>query len=205
MPISPEDILPANNAPVAPPAAPEAPTTPEAKPAKSEKGDSVIPEEVLQFPVVRALLKGAPPAVFSPTGDKSPEVAVIGKNYKKLLEAGFGFYRAKDGTVMFNNMFVSPAEIKLADQEGRLGDFAPPLSELNQTFDQFDQGGAAAAPGAAPAPVSGAAGQPMAAPTPSVTNRLTTTRAKNATPGSPTSGPNPGAGRILNNILKSAV
>jgi len=204
MAISPEDILPANNAPVAPPAAPAAPTTPEPE-AKGKKGESLIPEEVLQFPVVRALLQGAPPAVFSPTGDKSPEAAVIGKNYKKLLEAGFGFYRAKDGTVMFNNMFVSPAEIKLADEQGRLGDFAPPLSELNQTFDQFDQGGAAAAPGAAPAPVAGAAGQPMAPPTPSVTNRLTSARAKNATPGSPTSGPNPGAGRILNNILKSAV
>jgi len=194
MPISTDEIQPVAGSTAAAPA-PSAPAVPELNP------DATIPDEVLQIPEFRALLEGAPPAVFAPKGDRSPEVDIIEKNVNPLLEAGFGFYRTKDdaGSVLFNTRFVSGDEIKAADEAGKIATIAPPISELRDFFAKDLQGPEATAPAAAPA-------QPAVAPASSgVQNRLANARVKNLAPGSPTSGPVPGQGRILNNILKPSV
>lgn len=192
MAISVDDIVPAGSAP-----APETPTA--GAPAK--ESESTIPEPVLAIPAMRALLQGTPPAVSAPVGDQSPEAQAIAASAKPLMEAGFGFYRSKDGTkdVLFNITQIEPAAIKLADQKGELDTIAPPLSELNATL---TGGSKAESTSEAPAASAPPPSSVPATPTP---KPLTRARIANATLGGPTDGAAPGQGRILSNILKTSV
>lgn len=194
MPISTEDIQPTT--PAATPAADSAPV--------ESAAEAEIPETVLQIPEISALLQGTPPALlFSTEEFKLPEAQTLWSNRDALVKAGLGLYGLQDksGGVIFNARFVSPEEVRVADQKGRITDLAAPFSELRGAINEGVKptSEAPAAPAEAPA-------QPAVAPAPSgVQNRLATARTKNLAPGGPTSGPAPGQGRILNSILKPTV
>lgn len=193
MPIMPEDIAPVAAAPAAAPVAP--PTAPvEAEPE--------IPEEVLAIPAMNGLLQGQPAAVYATEGEKDPAIATVLANMQPLMAAGFNFYRALDGktNVIFNEQYISAADIQKADKEGKLQEVAVPFSELNESFNQAMGKPPAGAPPGAPAP-------PMAggAPAAGLDKKLATARLKNLAVGPPSAGPAPGQGRLLNSIMQPAV
>lgn len=156
-----------------------------------------LPAEVLEIPAMHGLLHGAPPAVYVEAGDKSPEVQTVAKNKDTLVEAGFGFYRSKDNTltVLYNGVYVSPDTLKAADEAGKLTEVAVPFAQLRSDYENAVSGNTM--PGQ-----SVSSGTPPSARSQS---KLTTARIKNLQPGSPTSGPSPGAGRIINSILQPAI
>lgn len=180
----------------------------------AEGGGEDLPEEVLQQPVMQALMSGSPPAVSSDIKalEASPLGAVLKKYGQMLMGAGIGFYRSQQGNLgaMFNQLYMQPQQIVEADQKGALQQVAPPISEVEKALASnpaqnpvLSASGPPGSPpvappavGGSPAPVGGGA-----APQPSVQ----TARRRNTQLGSPTSGPAPGAGRVLNAILKPAV
>lgn len=177
-------------------------TAPAPAPADTE-GD--IPDEVLDLPEFAGLLEGKPAAVSNEVGKADPLGAIIVKNIDALKDAGFGFYGSADKTlqVMFNTQFISGDEIKKADEDGKLQEVAVPLSELRSAYASV-LGEGEAAPSATPAmpAISG----PMAGPAPAgVQNRLGSARLRNLAVGSPTSGPSPGSGRLLNSLQKPVI
>jgi pyruvate dehydrogenase E2 component (dihydrolipoamide acetyltransferase) len=203
-------MLTADDIAGAAPAAPAAPAiSPAPAPAPTASGpeQSPLPEEVLQIPAMNALLQGTPPAVSAPVSLKTPEVETLRKNAAALSRVGFGFYRSKDGKqdVMYNTAYLDPGAVRVADQKGQLDTIAPPITDLISHINEAVKGGAPAAPEAAPAPAAPPA--PIIAPggVSGAEKKLQTARIKNATLGSPTSGPVPGQGRLLNNILKTSV
>lgn len=163
-----------------------------------------IPEAVLDIPEFSALLQGAPPAVYTQSGDKDPIIKPILDHAQDLISAGFGFYHAKDDKtdVLFNQQFISESEIKKADDEGRLTEVAVPLAELRQSFASVLGDSGQPSGGSTPPPVPATPTAPLPA---SSQNKLTTARLKNVALGSPTSGPTPGAGRIQSALLKPVI
>lgn len=172
------------------PAAPEAPP--------DEGG---IPPAVLEIPEMSALLAGTPPATWVERGDESPEVQVVMQNKDALMDAGFGLFGSNDGqtVVFFNGQYVQPEELQAADKLGKLRQFAVPFSELKASL--APASGSPEAPAAPSAPPSASAAPPGAG----FEKKLATRRMKNLAVGSPTSGPSPGAGRILNSIMAPVV
>lgn len=178
---------------------------PEAQPAPEEQGSvnpaaalETLPADVLDIPAVFAVAKGQPAAVSTPNPSDDPAVKALTKNAQSLVAGGFGLYESRDGKtrVLYNSSLMDVGSLLDADVQGTLGDVAPDFSSL-QT------------PGANPA-LPGATGaapaqQAESQPAPDVQNQLATKRTTNLSAGSPTSGARPGAGRILNNIMKSAV
>lgn len=172
-----------------------------AAPAKAAKGDDTgLPEDVLKLPVINSLLNGSPPAVYAPRDAKIPEVKVLDKYPKELQAAGFAAYGTsdKENVVFFNQLYVSPEEIKAADAEGTLiGQLAIPYEELAAGYENAKlKEGETPSEALAAAPTVPAGGMPAPAPA-SVANKLATARIANTAIGSPTSGPTPGQGRIL--------
>lgn len=208
VPAAPE-VAPIDGAPAAPPVAP----TDEAVPTE----DSGLPDELIAIPAFQGLLAGSPGAISASIEDfaKRPEGQLIQQNKDALLAAGIGLYRSLAGDlgVLFNQSYVNGEDLKTADKEGRLTEVAPPFDEVNQ---QLAGSGDAnpilnsqpptgikqpGAPSILPpvasteAPPAG----PMAPPTP---QKAVSAKMRNLALGSPTSGPAPGQGRILNSILK---
>lgn len=178
-------------------------SAPKTEAATAPDDASELPEEVLKLPVINSLLNGAPPAVYAASDAKIPEAKIIDKYSKELVNAGFAAYRTTDGinTVFFNQLYVTPDEIKSADASGTLiGQLAVPYEELAAGYEGAklkkgeEPSGATSAPSQMPAPQSSAADKKMA-----------TARLANVAVGSPTSGPAPGQGRILNSALKPVV
>lgn len=180
--------------------------------AKAKAGSSKLSDELLQIPAMQAIFAGQPAAFSTSIEDfaQRPEAKIIEDNKDAIQRAGVGFYRsiAGDMGVLFNQLHMAGQDLIEADKGGRLLELAPAFDEVNQAVSTSGEGNpvlSAQVPGGAktanvPAPA------PSPAPAPaSVQNKLTTARLKNMSPGSPTSGPSPGAGRILNNIMKSAV
>lgn len=206
MAVQAEDISAAPDAAAPAPApAPTSATPPTEEPAPSAATDDSVedlPEELLrEVPALQLLMNGSPPATFASRDAQFPELDVVAKHLKDLGKAGFGLYESRDGAniVMFNGLYVTPDELKAADEAGQLASVAVPYEELRSAFDQ--PSAPAGEPGAAPAP----AAPPVASGGPAPQKSVTTARAKNISAGSPTSGPVPGQGRILNNILKPVV
>jgi len=205
-----------------PPGTPDAanPAQPptEGAPTEEPSGDSrlemhpaalleTLPSELLDNPLIFSIAKGNPAAVSAPDKSKDPAVLAVVKHAQPLVAAGFGIYHSidKKTDVLFNTQAIHPGDLQEADQQGRLLEVAPPFDALKAN---------AAATGAAPegAPPAAAAGglppatpPPMSQPAPSVQNKLAQSRVKNLTPLGPTGGPAPGAGNILNSILKRPV
>lgn len=209
----PEDVMPASTAPVVEPNAPTAPAAPTAAEAPAEEGGD-IPDELLKIPAVQAVVVGSPPAIstrLDKANDK-PEFKVIAENRDALLGAGIGFYQSlsKEWGVMFNSMKISPEDIKAADQQGQLRTIAPDFDLVNHEVAKLgpyhparNTGAAPALPASATPPQSASGQLPLMPPPPaSVQRRLAQQRVMNLNPGAPTSGPAPGAGRLLNQVLK---
>ncbi len=204
---------------VAPVAETPAPTAPE-----GEQAAGALPDDLIRIPAIQGLLAGSPPAVSASLADfaNRPEGQLIAANKDPLMAAGMGLYRsiAGDTGVLFNRMYVSDTEISDADKAGNLAQIAPSFDEVNQSIstsgdkhpilnpDLKPPTGLKTAPppaigGAAPiTPSAGATAAPAPSPAPA---RQIGAKARNVAPGSPTSGPKPGAGRLMNQILKPVI
>jgi len=183
---------------------------PQAPPAGSES-TAEIPEEVLQIPVMYGLLNGAPPAVYAEKTRQDPEIQTVVKHSKELIDAGFGFYPSKDKklTIFYNGAYIGEDELKKADAAGQLTEVVPSFDAIKSSFDSAVSGippeGGNALPGepaGAETPSAAVGGAP---PSSRTQDTLATARVKNLQLGSPTSGPVPGRGRVLNNILKPTI
>jgi len=195
--------------PTAPAVAPAVePTVPVEQPTPGP----ALPDEILRVPAFQALFAGSPPAFSASLKDKRPEVKLVASNKEALMQSGIGFYRSLGGDlgVLFNQMFIHPAEIQQADKEGRLQEIAPPIDSINGEIAKSGKDN----PVMAAQTPAGPKGAPIPQPPQFATGgglpasseaKLTGARIKNLQPGAPTSGPAPGAGRILNSILKPVV
>lgn len=186
---------------------------PESNPASPA---AALPDELLQIPAIQALFAGSPPAVSAPLEDfsKRPEAKLLLSNKDALLRAGMGLYRSLGGDlgVVFNQLYLNGAELQAADKEGRLLQLAPSFDQVNQSIASSGQnnpvliargpsGGAAGSP--IPNPSQSASPIRSPAPLPaSAQKSLTSARIKNQMLGQPSEGAKPGAGRLLNSILK---
>lgn len=174
------------------PISPETPSSP-----SGEQGES-LSDELLKIPVIQALTVGSPPAVSTEiaTFSKTPEAKLISKNKKPLMDSGFGFYRSLDGQlgVMFNQLYVSGEAIKQADQAGAILEIAPLDTNVKKSLQAA--GAQEEQQVAPPAPMPVTSGAPPA------NRKVMEQRAMSLTPQSPLEGSKPGAGRILNSILK---
>lgn len=184
---------------------------PSTQPPESKSGAG---DELLQIPAIQAIFAGSPPAISTSIKDfaNRPEAKIIGDNRDELQSMGIGFYRSLGGDlgVLFNQLRLNGQDLLNADRAGQLQQVAPPFDTVNSEValsgDRHPSlnasaptGGATAAP-TPPAPMPTPNTQPA-----SVQNKQATARIKNIQPGSPTSGPAPGAGRIMNQILKPVV
>jgi len=171
--------------------------------AEEDKGPQ-IPTEVLELPIMRGLLEGAPAAVWAPIGTKGPEIATVLKHGPELIKAGFGFYRDEKSKLdlFFNRRFITPELIEAAAKKGKLKEVASPLAEVSAAIN-----GAVGEPAGVVEPGGAGAVGPVGASGPSILAEtpVNTARLNNLQPGSPTSGPQPGAGRVLNNIIKPTI
>jgi hypothetical protein len=173
---------------------------PEAPASGPETGEELPDELLTAVPALQLLMNGSPPATVAPRDAGFPELKVVEKYIQDLGEAGFGLYPTKDekSVVFFNGLYVTPEDVKAADEAGTLDSIAVPYEELRGAVgmqsETADEGSPSAPPSSAPAPAN----------TPTK-KKLATARTKNLTLGQPTSGPVPGQGRILNNILKPVV
>jgi hypothetical protein len=203
--------------------APKTPQQPAAKPAGAELPNIFddLPPDVQQVPVIKMLAVGDPPAVMIEPGQYFPALEPIGKNLPKLLKGGLDFYKSMKGEgVLFNPLFLGEAELKKADESGKLEKMIPKYAELmgedpqvvpDDKFDEIlkqqednergfrqlnqEDQGAEQAPAETQAP-----------PPPAETeDKITQARTKNLAPQTPTTRAVPGGGQILNGILKRAV
>lgn len=175
------------------------------------------------MPVVRSIAVARPPAVRLPPGHYFPELSALGKKLPNLLQSGFDVYRAStDDLVLFNPLAMPLEELQAIDQKGKLAELVPDYGTLTnqlpkemtdeEAVQQVSESeeierGLASLGGEAPAPATGGmpAQTPVPPPNPAATSALNRTRVQAMQPGSPTSGPAPGAGRVLNGLLKPAL
>jgi hypothetical protein len=214
------------------PAAPEAtagaeitPGSPTAPPAHV-KG---LPDALLQVPAMQGLFAGSPPALSANLKEfaKNPTAELIAKNKDDLMRAGIGFYRSLSGDlgVIFNQMHIHPEDLQAADKAGKLLAVAPNFLSIDHEISKSGPNHpllhisgpptSAAAPTMKAPPQFASMGTPTAPPPSSgpgispvssaIQKQVMDLRAKSLSPGSPTSGPAPGAGRILNQILAPSV
>jgi hypothetical protein len=182
-------------------------------PASSPTGE--LPEEVLKLPAFQALFSGQPPALSASIKgfEKRPEGKLITKNQKPLQEAGIAFYRGLGGDlgVLFNQMYVSPDEIKAADTAGQLAQIAPDFDTVNSEVAKSGKNNPVLSAKGPPAggrtgPVPAPPQLANVAPQPASAQRATQkARVMNTQIGAPTSGPAPGGGQLLRQILKPVI
>lgn len=177
----------------------------------SEQPTSSIPDEVLQIPAMQALFAGSPAAVSASLTDfaKRPEGKLIQQNKDVLMKAGMGLYRALDGDtgILFNQMYLNGEEIKSADKAGQLAQIAPPFDTVNSEIAKSGQNNPVLNSGNVPngfkstsAPSAPVTNVPPASA--GVQRTAQRARTSNMTPKGPISGAKPGAGRLLNSILR---
>jgi hypothetical protein len=214
------DLQPSDIQPMAPaatdpslaPAVPDATANTAAVPEDTSEPKAALPEAVLKIPAMHALIQGAPPATYGPLDSKMPEIKTLNKHADELKAAGFAAFKSASipgNFVMFNGLIIKPEEVEQADKAGKLQSVAVPFEQLVESFKKTakgeeDQTAPPEAPMAMSGPASGgvAVGEP---PSAGVEKRLAVARANNLTPGSPTSGPAPGRGRVINQILKPVI
>lgn len=195
------------------------PTDPAAVAPESPPADqgAELPDELLQLPSMGPLLAGSPPALSLKIKDmeKTEDGKLLAKNFKALQDAGIFAYRAldKETGILGNSLYIAPEAIKSADEAGQLSQIAPAWNLVGQEASRnasinpvLTAGAPPATAAMAPAPVppQQSSGR-LPAPPASAQTSLSKARTKNLQPGSPTSGPAPGRGRILSNILKPAI
>lgn len=213
------DVTPIAAAPAAAPEVTPAAAAPAPAPAAAAPPDTKMPEALLRIPAMQGLMTGSPGAVSDNIKDfaKRDDAGVLTKNKDWLSRAGFGFYRSLDGDtgVVFNALYVHPEELKAADAAGKLKEVAPDFDSVNHAIGKSGRAHPALTAGPVPKGLKGAPiPQPpqMAQVPPPTANipppsaaaqkSLMGARVTNMQPGSPTSGAVPGAGRLLNQVLK---
>lgn len=211
-----EPIAPASASLQPPPATPP-PAPPPTEPETDETEGEGIPDELLKIPAIQAVVAGSPPAVSMKIADagKREDVKLIAENRDALLQSGMSFYRSLSGElgVMFNETKISGEDIKAADKAGKLRTIAPDFDLVNHevaklgpnhpVFKAGTNSGAPALPASTQPPQSASGSLPLVPPPPeAVQRKLAQQRLANLLPGAPSSGPAPGAGRLLNSILK---
>ena len=202
------------------PAEPNPPAAaPEEAPAPQAEAKT-LPKDLMRIPAMQGLVAGSPAAISAPLAEfaKRGEAKTIAEHKDLLMKAGMGFYRSLDGQtgIIFNQFYVHGDALKQADAAGQLSQIAPPFDAVDHALSKAGlmhpalshPGVPPAAPAAPPvmappqmaqAPAPQANEPPMPA---SAQRKLATARVSNLQPGSPTSGGSPGAGRLLNSILK---
>lgn len=119
--------------PIDPNAAAPAPQAPQEQP---QAGSGVIPEELLHYPFMQAVIAGSPPAVSDRIKDFSHKeyAKALYENKDALQEAGLGFYRSLSGQfgVIFNALHLHPEDIQAADKAGKLLQIAPDLDTVDR-------------------------------------------------------------------------
>lgn len=167
------------------------------EPEAPSEDTSGVPEEVLQLPIMAALLSGAPPAIYTKIGTKTPEIATVLANGSALNKIGIGFYRSDKSKldVAYNTRFISPELIRAADTKDKLKEVASNYAEVSASVN-----GVAPTMEGSPATAS-AGGMPSPVP---VDSPLDTQRKNNLTVQSPTSGL-AGQGRVLNSLIQPTV
>lgn len=180
--------------------------------APPDEGSSNLPDELLQMPALQALFSGEPPAISAPLQEfsKRPEAKLIVQNKDPLMEAGIALYRSLDGAtgVIFNQFYVSPEDIKAADNAGRLAEIAPPFDAVSTQVGQSGANNPVLRPKQVPQGLATASISPppqLPGPATAGQRQIVSQRAKNLSTGGPTTGPKPGAGRLLNSLLRPAV
>lgn len=184
--------------------------------AESKTPDSGgIPDEVLQIPALQALFSGSPAALSASlaTFANRPEGKLIQKNISQLERAGMGRYRGLDGDtgVIFNQAYLSGEEIQAADKAGQLSQIAPAFYAVNSQVAQSGENNPvlnAQPPSGfktAPVPSAPQSNSPVPPASANTQRQAMAARVMNMKPSSPTSGPKPGAGRLLASILKPVV
>lgn len=147
---------------------------------------------------------------------------------------GFYRALSGDTGVIFNSLHINPADLQAADKQGKLNQIAPPFNEVNHAVGKSGAANPALREGGIPAgakgatavappqlgptltppqllraggmPGQGAIAQPSVSPaTAAVQRQIMGQRMAGLTPGAPTSGAKPGAGRLLNQILRPSV
>lgn len=196
----PVEPLDAAALPVSPTLTPEEQATSSPEPAASS-----LPEELLAIPAIQGLMSGQPGAISARIEEftNRPEGQLISDNQEALAGAGLGLYRSLDGGlgVLFNSQFITDVDLKNADKEGKLTELAPPFDQVNAQLGQNPAEATAAAPsGPATAPPASIGALPDQSAPPS--RKAIMAKIANLQPQGPTAGAQPGAGRILNQILK---
>lgn len=207
-------------------------SAPPESPAAAPGAGGALPDALIQVPAMQAVMAGQPPAFSANIKQfaSNPVAKLITQNKDSLMKAGMGFYQSLSGDlgVMFNQMYIHPEDVQAADKAGQLLKIAPPFDAINASVGQAGldspalkvgsmPGGAAMPTMKAPPQMSNggqmgtpssrpaATGPAMSPASSAIERQVMGVRAKNVSPGSPTSGSSPGAGRLLNQILKTAV
>lgn len=207
------EITPKAGTPVAPEVQPQNNEGDVASPDAASAPEG-LPPEVLQIPAMQALLAGKPAALSASLKEFStrPEAKVIVQNSDTLQKAGFGLYKSLSGDlgVVFNQFHMHPEELVAADKAGKLTEIAPPFDQVNHATSKSGKDhpilSASEVPQglkSAPMPNPPQAASPVTAPVPD--QKQTQARLKNIAVGGPTTGARPGAGRLLNQIMKPVV
>lgn len=183
-----------------------------------------LPPDVARVPVVQMVSLGQPPAVRIGPGEYYPELEVVVDNTDVLLQSGLDIYGAQDKSmIFFNPLVVTVEELQHLDQTGQLPDAVPdyaaltgsmpqeiPDGKVGELVDKGDQMatkltslGGSEQP-AAPVEQSSGMPTPVPAPPPGVQRAAANNQVQNlqAMSGSPTSGPRPGGGRLLNALMR---
>lgn len=220
-PISAQQVPQASTPPQGPTQAPPTSPTPQ---SSTPEAPPKFPSVLAKMPTMQALMAGDPPAVsFTRSFDKRDEAKLLVQHKNILARAGFGFYKSLSGQigVLFNQLHIHPQDLQAADKSGKLLQIAPPWDVVdraiskagihNPVLKSTGVPNAFAAPRLQPPPQASAALPPGVMPSPikqapaGVQRGLMRARLQSVQPGAPTSGPEPGAGRILNQILKPVV
>jgi hypothetical protein len=172
---------------------------------------------------MQALIAGNPAAVSAPLKEfgNRKEAKLIKEHKDALTQAGFGFYRSLNGHlgVIFNSLHLHPQDLMAADKAGKLTQLAPSFDIVDHAVSKsgihnpvlkaksVPNGLAPPTLQAPPQVTAGMApgSSPVAAAPNSVQRKAMAARIGNISPGAPTSGSMPGAGRLLNQIYKPVV
>jgi hypothetical protein len=209
----------ANNPPTPAPVAPDAPA---AAPDQGQQAQPPqLPPEVLKIHAIQGILAGAPAAASMDISQfaKTEDGKTLAKAGDLLQQAGLGFYHSMSGDtgVVFNQLFLHPAELQAADKAGKLTQIAPPWTKVDHALSKAGaahpalthRGAPLSTPMAPPpTPPQAATGavQPAGKPIPAAAqNKLLQARIAATMPAAPTGGAAPGGSQLLNRVLKPVV
>lgn len=178
-----------------------------------------LPPDVQAVPVIKMISIGNPPAVLIEPGQYFPSLEPIGKNLPKIVAAGLDFYKsAKGDGVLFNPLLINEAELKKADESGKLEKIIPKYADLtgeqpqeipDDKFEELlkqQEDNATGLRQLSQQSEKPSAMAPEAPPPPAqAENKIAQARTKNLAPTTPTTRNVPGGGTVLNGLLKRAV